>query len=488
MEPNTKLTLNNCTAKNQLVLAKCTRKAIFCYVIAEVHLIMLPNPFRREHMSSHTIVIGGGVAGVGTALELANAGYQVTLLESLPTLLSGTSNRIPCRLGLGFHYVDSETALKNLEAALLFMKAYPNFRVAEKLPATHHLKRCRYYIVENSYFSQEQILATFGQLKNTYQLACDADPNLKVFGEPENFFKVLKPEEYSNIVAEEKIMLGIETAECLLNWPKFKIFLINQLMQHTKINIMLNTSATCIESNFRDGVFLYRVSCQQEDNTKIELESNFVVNCAWHNIEKLNMSLGSSASKQKRILRLKAMAKIKLPESLYNMHSALFCFGPHAGISNLGNGFAFLTYEPVTNMVTTDSVALPELLEKKLDKLQYTLNERAAIGQAIVDGAVQYIPELKFAEVVDVDFGIVRNQGDGNIYLKDSEIHRRRETGVEELAQGYIVNASMKLTYFVDNAKLVLKIIQSTEKKQKNLQQFMDKLNIHDSMLKSIPA
>jgi glycine/D-amino acid oxidase-like deaminating enzyme len=44
------------------------------------------------------VIVGGGVAGVGTALKLAGEGYEVTLIEA-NELLSGSSRSTP---GLNF--------------------------------------------------------------------------------------------------------------------------------------------------------------------------------------------------------------------------------------------------------------------------------------------------------------------------------------------------------------------------------------------------
>lgn len=47
----------------------------------------------KKHTQKGALVIGGGVAGVHSALDLANAGFKVYLLERSP-VLGGKMNQI----------------------------------------------------------------------------------------------------------------------------------------------------------------------------------------------------------------------------------------------------------------------------------------------------------------------------------------------------------------------------------------------------------
>jgi glycine/D-amino acid oxidase-like deaminating enzyme len=73
------------------------------------------------------IIIGGGIAGCTTALELAknnNPETEIIILEQSPEILQGTSARTPGRMGLGYHYFDAETAKTYMENTIHFMTEY----------------------------------------------------------------------------------------------------------------------------------------------------------------------------------------------------------------------------------------------------------------------------------------------------------------------------------------------------------------------------
>jgi glycine/D-amino acid oxidase-like deaminating enzyme len=70
-------------------------------------------------------VIGGGVFGSLSALELAALGHRVTLLERNPRLMQGASHNNQNRLHLGFHYPrDDQTALQCKEGFARFLREF----------------------------------------------------------------------------------------------------------------------------------------------------------------------------------------------------------------------------------------------------------------------------------------------------------------------------------------------------------------------------
>ena len=71
-------------------------------------------------------VIGCGIFGAMTALRLAEAGWDVTIFERLPTALQGSSFNNQNRLHLGFHYPrDDETARQCIRGFEHFKQTFP---------------------------------------------------------------------------------------------------------------------------------------------------------------------------------------------------------------------------------------------------------------------------------------------------------------------------------------------------------------------------
>ena len=54
--------------------------------MARVEKVTLPEPYKPDNFSRKILVIGGGIAGMGAALDAANAGYEVTIVEKTDQL------------------------------------------------------------------------------------------------------------------------------------------------------------------------------------------------------------------------------------------------------------------------------------------------------------------------------------------------------------------------------------------------------------------
>jgi hypothetical protein len=457
-------------------------------------------PF-AEDFEKEVAIIGGGMGGCMSAWVLAKAGWKVTILESASDLLLRSANQTPARMGLGFHYADEKTAEKYLRATINFMREFPGFLIGQNEPQSHYLKHGRYYISKDSQHPPDEIMKTYYGLKELYVKLVNEDPKNAVFGDPDLFFRVLYVDEYSDVVEASRVVKGIETCECLLNWPKFRSLFIEKLREHPNIKILLNT--TVIEPK-RSTDARFSLLCLTQDTRQSKKETSllitpYVVNCSWQNSEWLDVQMGlKSEDNLNRSNRVKVLAKVKLLESS-NMHSSFFLTGPHCMVSNMGDGTALMSYAPITNIQTFKDLKLPEPWAHLIDskcvardmvtvmpdilkhlqgqsvhlpiRLQTYLRETNRgewdinklllyyYGSRIQEGVAQYIPKIKNSELIEVRFGIVKTRGDVDITNKNSAFHKRDYSGIEVLQCGWITNDLMKLLYGLDNAKEILGLL-----------------------------
>ena len=93
------------------------------------------------------VIIGGGIAGCTTALELAKQGHEVVIVEQNDNILKGTSGNTPGRMGLGYHYFDSNTAKRYMKQTIEFMKLYSDCFIGDEstkyLSRRYSEKKCR---------------------------------------------------------------------------------------------------------------------------------------------------------------------------------------------------------------------------------------------------------------------------------------------------------------------------------------------------------
>lgn len=430
--------------------------------------------------SQHTIcIIGGGIAGCSAAVKLADEGYKVILLESRSSLLAGSSDDTPCRLGLGFHYPDLKTAIRYLQDTINFVRTYkdvvPDLRVGIdniKDQLLSPLCRGRYFITQNSLFEEEEIFAVYRKLKEEYARLVSLDPANAVFGPPEKFYTRLAVSAYADVVNLDEVYLAIETAEQTLNWPAFKAYLINRISQHPNIDVRYNAEVTKIvpddhqlnkfSVHYKNATNLNSLPSTADavlDDEIAAVEANITINSAWNNIDAINKESGIPVDLNSRTHRVKVIIEVQLPESLKNANSMFFCFGPHCSLTNVDNGKGWLTYEPVTNIHSSNELLLPSELERLVQGLA-TPEEKEDYGKKILAGAEQYIPLLKDAKSLNAKFGVVITPGsNADITSKESPIHIRNELGIRVHGYGSIDFPSMKLLFCLEGRDVVYELV-----------------------------
>lgn len=416
-------------------------------------------PDTLEGTTSHVGIIGGGIAGVTTALGLADKGYQVSLFEAAAETLQQTSDATPCRLGVGFHYMDKETALLNLEATIELIKylkktSRHSFQVFENF--TENLIRTKkiiYVISKQSLVKTNEVLNIFNILKSRYKELIDYDKDNEVLGSVGSFYKLLKKDQYKNTLNTKKISTLIETCETLFDWPLFKIHLYGKLYSNKNIAVHVNKKVRSIK---RLGDFKSEINFH--DNEKCVFD--FIVNCSWMNVDRINETAGY-ANNLNTINRVKCMAVVKLTKNIANK-SFMIGYGPFCSLSSRPDGIGYLTYEPVTNIDQFDSKTD---VKKEIKCIEETMkpDKQKELGNAIIKGSLEYIPGLEGCELITLKTGIVRTDaGTVNIYEKGSHF-KRVFKGVYAFSLGLMVNESRKHTYWCVNMQHILRLVDCQE-------------------------
>ncbi len=438
------------------------------------------NSIKAEGERTTVAIFGGGAGGIAVALGLADQGYDVKIYEKYGDLLLGSSNKTPGRAGLGFHYLDKNTAILYLQATIKVVRHYKDCMIGTGHDDDHYLRHGLYAIMKTkeelaaekgvtveeltaedkafaSLWSSKEILETYKAIQEEYDRLVKEDPENEVFGKPEDFFKVIDDlSQYEGILNVEMISKLVDTREELVNWPKLRERLIKGVYSRHNISVKCNTT---ISSPRRDPE-----SFRFAFNANDELEhADFVINSAWENVESLAAEAGFAMEPDSRTNRVKMILKVKLPESLRNHPSVFFCMGPHCMFSNMGDGYGMLTYAPETNICQSTGLDLDEIARGWLNK---TLSEDEinARAQRLLAGAAKYVPDLAKAEIVNIGTGVIKTHGDVDLFDPKSDFHKRNYLGVEERGFGWINNSCTKLLHFRLNGERVCELVALQEK------------------------
>ena len=130
-------------------------------------------------------VIGGGIHGMTTAIALAEAGVNVTVIEKNSDIFQGTSGSTHNRAHIGYHYPRSkETAEECISGLRYFQKKYPE--------ALQYPKEMYYLIAKNSKTTVESFKNFCDDMKFPYELIL---PSAEFINADliDNGFKVCEP-------------------------------------------------------------------------------------------------------------------------------------------------------------------------------------------------------------------------------------------------------------------------------------------------------
>ncbi len=157
----------------------------------------------RKRLKSRVLFIGAGFSGALAALEYSKSGSAADSADTVPTLLIDQNSEVigknsssfnECyKLHLGVHYFgDPDTAEQCLEDSLSFASQFKEFLLGKP---GDPWQRGTHLIMSNSVIdnAEAKARAVCEKLRELYKEKIEEDPTKKLFGEPANFIKYLKP-------------------------------------------------------------------------------------------------------------------------------------------------------------------------------------------------------------------------------------------------------------------------------------------------------
>lgn len=401
-------------------------------------------------------IIGCGVGGACTALELAKYAQDVTIFESSAKILNRTSAHTPGRLGLGFHYPGDyslETAKTILSAAIVLKQTYPSAIVGYKDSDRSSLSKGWYFLTKDSQTSSDAFLDYCSKIRDVYNNLC-ITTNTQFFGHANDFYRILLPSEYEKIIDKNKVILGIETHESIINWP----ILANQIKQELSLykNIHILTNHRVLSLSRQNNV--YKILVKVDESYDLEDVFDIIINSSCDYRISLDHKFGFKEQKD-WVNRLKFLVQIKLSADMSEFHSMFFARGPFAMFTNAGEGVGYCTYGPSTNREQINAINyLPQEWENYISH-GFEHDKEQEIGLEIISGVSKYIPHIKNAKLARVIAGVVQHPGYANIYDPNSDMHVRNKTGIYNYAPGYYSLDTGKLSFAPYYGKELCKII-----------------------------
>jgi glycine/D-amino acid oxidase-like deaminating enzyme len=390
----------------------------------------------------HVAVLGGGIQGICTALELDRRGYQVTLLERDERLFNRASLRSEGKIHLGLIYAADaslETASRMAADALEFGPVL-NRLTGGAFAGVPLSAPFLYLVPGDSMLTPAQLEHHYAGVASLLAERLAADPTLDYLGHrPSWVWRKLTPEQAAAHQTPPDFLAAYDTEELSIDLRALAAVLCEAVRQRPHITVRLDHCVHALERN-ADGGFII---AGDGTGRVWRLAADQVVNALWEQRMVLDATLGVYPP-AKWVHRLKYRLLVRLPEDLRAKRSATYTLGPYGDLVVYRDGTAYVSWYPACRLGWSTDLAVPAEWEGP-SRGEVPAERAEAVAHASLTALDRWIPGLLRSEVLTVDAGVIVAWGGTEIVDPGSGLHLRSQTGVHS-CDGYHSIDTGKLT------------------------------------------
>lgn len=293
-------------------------------------------------LTTAVLVMGAGIQGCCTALELARHGMSVTLLDQDRLPMNRASLRNEGKIHLGLVYANDpsmQTAELQLQGAMTFWPLISRWTGCKP----DELAVCNpfYYLVaEDSLMNPAELEEHYERLQKRYDRLLSEDPELNYLGQrPECLFRRLNDRDIRSHFNEKQVIAAFSTEERSVSTEPLAECIRNAVDRSAKIDFLPGFHATSLSR--RHGGF-----CVEGDGSAGHwcIHADQVVNATWDGRRKLDRQIGLESDGW--LYRLKYRVIVKIPPELYESPSATMVLGRYGDVVIRPDHSAYLSWYP----------------------------------------------------------------------------------------------------------------------------------------------
>jgi 2-polyprenyl-6-methoxyphenol hydroxylase-like FAD-dependent oxidoreductase len=371
------------------------------------------------------LVLGAGLQGAGVALELAQRGLPVTLVEQDEVAVNRASLRNEGKIHLGLIYANDrsrDTAFLQLEGALRFRALVSRWlgRDSEWLVTSTPF---HYLVARDSVLAPEALAAHYQAVETRYREMLAADPARDyLLGRPDRLFRPLERSELARFDAA-RFSAGFATAELALDTAPLAAALRRALADSPRIALRCSHLVRSIARDaggFRvegDGAAgPWRIRARQ------------VVNASWERRLAFDRQLGL-APPADVLHRLKFRVIVRLPEPLLGAPSVSMVLGRYGDVVVRRDGTAYLSWYPSALRGWSQDVEPPRAWDR-VCRGEVDPELAREVGAEVLAAIDAWYPGMGRSEPILVDAGAIVALGRTDVDDASSGLHGRARIGV----------------------------------------------------------
>ena len=398
-------------------------------------------------------ILGGGMLGACTALELARRGHAVSLVEGDSKVLNGASRWNEGKIHLGFLYAaDSSlrTAKRLIPGGLAFRSLVESLLGCD----------LRQFMTEDEVFlvHRDSVVdaAAFEQYaRQTAALvheAASADATARYLTDVrDSAVRLLTSSELADVTASGDVVAGFRFPERSVSTVAIADLLSASLLNEARIEVQTGTWVTGVRRR-EDGRLDVLTSTA---HSHIDGGFDFVVNALWEGRPAVDATLGIQPPGPWSH-RFRAAVFAYAPQSA--LGTAVLCTGPFGDIKRYADGRVYLSWYRAGLLAEGNEIEPPRATAALTER------RRVEVLRGTLTGLASFFPKVgglgNDGATPEVHGGWVYAVGQGALDDRSSTIHRRDRFNMT-IDRGYISVDTAKYSLAPFLARRVAELISS---------------------------
>ena len=367
-------------------------------------------------------VIGGGIQGSCVAMELADRGVEVDLIESRSRLMDGASRHTEGKIHLGFVYANDptlKTADLMIRGAFSFAPLMRNWlgTAFEDVPLSSAFD---YVVHPDSLLPADDLESVYKELAVRIRRA-QADGEYFDIEAPYQIGRLDRDEirpRYGDVVKDV-----FATQEIAVDPEPVANLVAKTVSDDSGIVVKLGTAVTAVDSVARS------LHVTGLDGTERTLGPyDHIVNCSWQGRPAIDATLGLIQN-QPWSFRMKYFARLTKRRVDDRMPTATIVLGAFGDVVDYGTGDCYVCWYPVGRRGWSFALKPPEWPTRPdLAVAEKIVRESLARLSKIIPKVNTF--EVASADELDVRGGVIYALGTKDVDDARSKFHQRSQVGV----------------------------------------------------------
>jgi len=381
------------------------------------------------------VVIGAGLAGCCVALDLAQRGFDVTLIDQDEQPMNRASLRNEGKIHLGLIYANdmsNATGSLQLQAALRFAPLLERWLGPDARQLG--VSTCFDYVVAHDSLLPAQTLANhYRSIERAYERDITANPELHYLGRrPDQLVRRLAPEEWDGRYAREAFQAVFRTEERAVVTEQLASLVRGAVEKSDRISFVGNRRIGGIDGH-RGRFSLTGQSVEGSGALRVAgrpfaFGARQVVNATWEHRSVLDQTLGLAEATDV-VHRLKYRVIAEVPQQLRHGPSATMVLGRYGDVVMRPDGTAYLSWYPA-GLRRWSRESQPPFHWEAPSRGFPPQHEATTVAEQTLAGIATWLPAVRFSRPLTVDAGAIVARGHSDVDDPASGLHMRSRIGV----------------------------------------------------------